>query len=320
LGIKEELSIVLYQLRSESDVSSSVLKDKYFSFFNKTISDKDFDKTVKTLKFERLVELESFVPTLNGKKAFQKINRDYFFAFGLEKSSRSKCESEYCNKVNENIGITQSITDWEELDTLISLITREKGQMVIDLGCGIGTITEIIASRTEKNVIGIDISKKAINSASNLFHNNNLSFICSSIEEYIKNIGNDCLLVSIDSFYFVKTIELIINVINEKKAKAFIFWSTYISDIKDPSLLSASNSDLGKILESLNIKYKCYDFTKNEARIWDIRKKIILEMKADYRNEGNEYLWFDRSNEIELINRICEDHLNSRYLFSLGEY
>lgn len=75
-----------------------------------------------------------------------------------------------------------------------------KGDVVLDTYCGIGTIG-IIASRKAKKVIGVEINKEAIKDAiNNARHNNvdNISFICKDASKFMIEYKNNVDIVIMD--------------------------------------------------------------------------------------------------------------------------
>lgn len=58
-----------------------------------------------------------------------------------------------------------------------------RNDSVLDIGCGIGSVAYDIAKKAKK-VIGIDISKKSIQSAKQKYCKNNLTFICGDATKY----------------------------------------------------------------------------------------------------------------------------------------
>lgn len=128
-------------------------------------------------------------------------------------------------------------------------------KLVLDLYCGIGSITTYIADSAEE-IIGIDINRSSINDAkenAKKHRCNNLKFICDDVDKVIKNVAKK---KSIDAIIVdpprVGLSEYTIESIIRSKPKKFIY-------------VSCNPSTLGKDLNIL-------------LRYFDIEKTIIVDM------------------------------------------
>ena len=84
--------------------------------------------------------------------------------------------------------------------TAIKLAKLKNSDVALDLYCGTGTITSIIAGHTKK-VIGIEIIDDAIKDAKEnikLNHINNVSFICGDVTKEITKIKEDIDVIFVD--------------------------------------------------------------------------------------------------------------------------
>jgi len=77
---------------------------------------------------------------------------------------------------------------------IYKLIKGDDIHSVLDIGCGTGKVANYL-SKKGLNVIGIDISEKLI-SIANTFVNKNLSFVCSSIDDFKPKERFDCILLA----------------------------------------------------------------------------------------------------------------------------
>ena len=85
---------------------------------------------------------------------------------------------------------------------LISHIHPKPGMKIIDLGCGTGELTKILADQfKESTVLGIDTSAEMLSKAP---QQKNLSFLQSSIEKEVEKTGKWDLIVANASLQWVK--------------------------------------------------------------------------------------------------------------------
>ena len=85
---------------------------------------------------------------------------------------------------------------------LISHIHHKPGMKIIDLGCGTGELTKILADKfTESTVLGIDTSAEMLSKAP---QQKNLSFLQSSIEKEVEKSDKWDLIVANASLQWVE--------------------------------------------------------------------------------------------------------------------
>ncbi len=72
--------------------------------------------------------------------------------------------------LNEKLPLVKSLLDEVEI---------KNGDDILDLGCGNGIISELLFSYSKKPILGVDVSKKMIETANKRFKDNpNISFKC----------------------------------------------------------------------------------------------------------------------------------------------
>lgn len=98
---------------------------------------------------------------------------------------------------------------------------------ILEVGCGIGYLSNILSERCNQ-VIGIDISRKSIEFARNTYHNNNLQFEITSIQDYKPTIKiHTCIanMVLMTDPNIVQSLNAIYNII--EKNGSFLFTITH---------------------------------------------------------------------------------------------
>ncbi len=88
---------------------------------------------------------------------------------------------------------------------LVKLAKIKKGDIVLDLACGTGVVTNKISSKVGKEgtVIGTDISKKAISIAKKFnAKKNNIEFVLSDAENFYFNRYFDVITCQYALFFF----------------------------------------------------------------------------------------------------------------------
>jgi len=71
--------------------------------------------------------------------------------------------------------------EWHELQRMLPDF---RGKCVLDLGCGFGWHSRYAIEQGAESVVGVDISGKMLAEAAKKTNSNNITYICSSIEDY----------------------------------------------------------------------------------------------------------------------------------------
>ena len=75
-------------------------------------------------------------------------------------------------------------SDLSNINDIVSSLGIKEGDKVLDIGCGTGIITPILASKCNREVLGIDISNKMIEVANSKKNDKLVSFKCIDFYKY----------------------------------------------------------------------------------------------------------------------------------------
>ena len=99
------------------------------------------------------------------------------------------------------------------------------GDLVLDIGCGNGTVAiDIAYQRPKSNIIGVDINKKNVEKANKLkekYSLKNINFICGDINDH-KEINCDVVILSNILEHISEREVFLKNIINRTSAKLFL--------------------------------------------------------------------------------------------------
>tara|TARA_R110000751_G_scaffold105046_4_gene200866 strand:+ start:87351 stop:87881 length:531 start_codon:yes stop_codon:yes gene_type:complete len=123
------------------------------------------------------------------------------------------------NKFHKNLdpwGYKDNPDDQKRVDILLSEIPKKDYYNVLDIGCGQGFVTKFLPG---EKIIGVDISKNAINNANKLNDKKNLAFEVCSIFELQKKFDKKFDLIIITGVlypqYIGESSSLIYKIIND---------------------------------------------------------------------------------------------------------
>jgi len=143
---------------------------------------------------------------------------------------------------------------------LLRSLNPTKTDKILEIGCGPGTWTGLIAGRCSK-IMAIDISKKMIENAKKHIHDNNVTFINSNFMHHA--IGE-----KFDKIFSVRAFEYI----------------------------SAKEEFFRKVYFLLNPGGELILITKTKDSVWDLYKRLKKSLRLYNKNDFDEvrlYSWYD---------------------------
>jgi 2-polyprenyl-3-methyl-5-hydroxy-6-metoxy-1,4-benzoquinol methylase len=227
------------------------------------------------------------------------------FSDELIKINNSPTFSLFCERVFGKDLAQANMMDMFQLEKLLKVINLSSKNKVLDLGCGLGKISEYISDKINAYVLGIDIASEAINLAKKRTQEKR-----HRLDYQIEDINNLTLpsksfdtIIAIATFHYVIDIERTIQQLKEilkPPGQMGIFTFQYALENDNPDILLPENTKLAQILKRNNFTFRTWDFTKREI---DIRQKQLLnanELKEQFQKEGNIELCNDRIEECEI--------------------
>ena len=190
-----------------------------------------------------------------------------------------------------------NLTDEAQLIKMISLLHVTESDKILDLGCGIGRITELLQEKTNAYCIGIDIASQAIRLANERNAKNaKLAFIQGDMSE--PNFPDDSfdLIVAIDTLYYVnnlmQTLMKLKKILKSGKGEMLIFYSQYNLNNEPESFFTPDGTLLAQFLQKLRLKYDYYEYTENELNHWFRQKMLFENYREQFLKEKNDFIFF----------------------------
>lgn len=126
---------------------------------------------------------------------------------------------------------------------IIDLASKEDCNLVVDAGCGVGILTDLLAEKLKCSVVGVDLSGESVHIARSHF-GSHASFIHSPFESYAKSnpekadvvVANMVLMDVLDLNRFLKSVY---DISHQNSALIFSithpwFWPEYYGYSKEP--------------------------------------------------------------------------------------
>ena len=261
--------------------------------------------------------------THKGKILAAKFRKDYYrqeFDQALLRYLHSKTYSKFC-KLVYGMNLCQfSMVNMRQLHRLISLLKLSENDKILDLGCGIGKITEYISDTTGARITGIDFAEKVIEEAQKRTENkrNRLVYKVGDIDslKFIRNRFSG--IICIDTLYFVENLNKTV-----RKMKAIvkpggqmgIFYSQSAKPGESKKILQPRATELAQVLNAQHLKFRAYDYTLDEYAHWRKSKKTANLLKSEFRREGNLKLYNSRLKESEYVLKFVKAGRLRRFLY-----
>ncbi|HEX9961333.1 MAG TPA: methyltransferase domain-containing protein [Pyrinomonadaceae bacterium] len=203
---------------------------------------------------------------------------------------KSEAHALFCEKVYGANLCQHGLADVFQLNKLLEALQLKAGERVLDLGCGSGFITEYLQGETGAFFHGVDISAEAVRQAQNRTRNERLTFSVGNMNRLQPaRRAFDCA-VSIDTLYYVDNLEETLKQIVallKRDGRIGIFYTQGINNLADRENLLPENTDLAKLLEKYDLKYRTLDLTESEAEHWRKKVAVLEELKPQFEREGN---------------------------------
>ena len=209
--------------------------------------------------------------------------------------------------------------DMHQLEKLLEVLNVTKESRVLDMGCGIGKITEYISDITHAHVLGIDIASRAIQRAQARTQEkrafiefreidmNNLSLPPASIDT----------IIALDTLHFLENLEKTIGQMKSllPQGQMGLFYFQSCSDDETPDMLLPGNTHLAQALKRHGLPFLTWDFTERVKEFSYRLLQAAKELKEEFKAEDNFDLYENQIEGSEEEIQRLEAGKERRYLY-----
>jgi ubiquinone/menaquinone biosynthesis C-methylase UbiE len=256
-----------------------------------------------------LEDISAYKITETGQKFADELQKDSyltkcFYEEYYKRAEISRAHGEFCERVYGRNFCQHGMMSMEQLDEIIKQAEPLKDRKVLELGCGNGHITEYISDNTQWSILGIDIAENAISEAQSrtIEKREKLNFEVKSMDNLDYEKESFDAVISIDTLYFVKsmegTLEDMMRILRPD-GSVYIFYHVPPFEEEEKRKSPERNSDLGQLLKKMGLSYRVKDFTNENRQHWELKRKVLAELKDKFEEEGNMFLYNNRMNESE---------------------
>ena len=179
----------------------------------------------------------------------------------------------------------------EQIDLIFQYIPTSDDVHILDIGCGNGKMLGYLQRKTGANIYGFDYSENAINTARKLFPLKS-EFREGIIGEIDYPESTFDIIVSMDTMYFAKDMNIFVSQIKKWLKKDGVFFVGYQEGEVVPKTQNIHTTMLAMALKENNMKYEALDITKQTYELLKTKRKSAMKYKAMFEEEGYSQ-WFD---------------------------
>ncbi|MES3037428.1 MAG: methyltransferase domain-containing protein [Bdellovibrionota bacterium] len=220
------------------------------------------------------------------------------FDYYLNSLFDSQAYAVFCERVYGRDLTQFNAFDETQLQILLSKLHQLKPERILDLGCGLGRITEFIARNTSSKIVGMDFTPGNIKAANaRAVCIDNLKFAVGNLNSLSKFPGQFDLILAIDSLCFVTDLNVTFNSLREKLSPQGTIIAFHSYRNKDTSMLGPidpTHSAVGRALTLTGFSYEVHDYTEAEQKIWERALASAHSLKIKFDEEQNTKICEDR--------------------------
>lgn len=232
----------------------------------------------------------------------------------INRSTDSKAYLDFCEEVYGYRMYLFNMMDKSQLDYLLNSISIKGNDIILDLGCGSGSILNALVNKYQCKGIGIDQLDTEVIRKFNKF----IVYINGSIDTLSDYDISPSITISVDSLYFSNNLAKLVTTLKQmRNNRMYLYYSQYIFDAKaeDKTILNSDNTRLARALNENGLHYKSIEYSKNEYTLYENSLKILPRLKEAFINEGNEELYISKIKESKIGIDLYEKGLARRYLY-----
>lgn len=240
-----------------------------------------------------------------------------------EMSKNSDIFSRYCNRVFGSDFSQDGFSDIAQIDDLILKSGIGRNSVVLDIGCGNGSMCEYVHNKTGATVYGFDYSSSAIESAKRKsgVKEGKLFFDVGIIGQKKYNPDSFDVILSVDTMYFATDLTAFVSQIFDwlrpQGAFATYYSELRFSDETPVEQLQKDNTKLALALRQLKLPYEAIDYTANHFEHMKHKRAVALEMRDEFLQNGLEQYSKNAIGQSVDINMSYDDFIkfSTRYMY-----
>ncbi len=236
------------------------------------------------------------------------------FSNKIDRLTKSRAYLDFCEEVYGYRVYLFNMMDKQQIDFVLGSIPVSAEDTILDLGCGSGSILNLLVQKYGCRGIGIDQLDGDILERTGMA----ITYINGDIDKISDYSLKPIVTLSIDSLYFSKDLDKLVRQLSSiENNKMYLFYSQYIFDeaFGDKSILHSQNTKIADVLNKNNNSFKTIDYSENERLLYENSLKVLRKYKKTFELEGNLDLYEQKLKEDTMGLELYNKNLASRYLY-----
>ncbi len=219
----------------------------------------------------------------------------------FRRADASATHAEFCRRVYGANLCQHGMMDMEELDELVGRIPH--GRRILEIGCGIGRISEYIHARVAPtHMLAVDYADAAIALAQERTADRASTLQFESLDITVEDVpaGPYDVVILIDSIYvlgdFAKSIKRFYDLLAPGGTMLLVS-SELERPGEPPEMLLPDTARAGTALRSLGLPYTYADYTHKMREHWRKNGEATRELEDAFTAEGNRFIYEAHASE-----------------------
>jgi len=237
----------------------------------------------------------------------------------ISRLTQSRAYLDYCEEVYGYREYLFNMTDKQQIDFILNSVPVSACDTVLDLGCGSGSVLNLLSTKYGCKGIGID----RLNGDIVEKNGNRITYINGDIDRVSEYDLKPTITLSVDSLYFSSDLDKLLRQLSSfENNKMYLFYSQYLFDeaSADRSMLKSNNTKLAKVLQKNSIKYDTIDFSDNERILYENSLRALKKYKHAFEREDNSDLYEQKLKEDIMGMELYNKKLAARFLYITKSY
>jgi ubiquinone/menaquinone biosynthesis C-methylase UbiE len=220
----------------------------------------------------------------------------YWYKDLFDEAPRSPAFARFCETLYGKYLCQAGFSDMAQLDAMLHALDLGEHSRALDLGCGIGMVTEYFSDVSGAHFSGMDYIPDAIAQAQarTAAKRRRLSFHVGNLDDLPFPPGSFDALISIDTLYMPNDLDSTLVQMRgllTPGGRMAIFYTHMVWEPDSPrESLQADKTPLGQALGQAGLAFHTQDFSAATYGLMQRKRQLAEAMRADFAAEGRSFL------------------------------